>query len=368
MRDDQEHQGAFPQLPPIDATSSRAVDLGAKIAMMLMALIVLFIALEAAFVILAPMSLGIVLSLVLGPLAANLERRGLKPFIVAALLTLLTAVSLALIVAGIILPIRDWIARSPDIWYRLRELGALLEAQMAGIERAAEQVGEAIGGGAGGGEVGLRQQADPLTSVLPALKLAPMLIGQFLIFHVTIYFFIATRAEIRDYVLSFCLSRRARWRVARIFRDIERGISHYFATIAVINCGLGLVTAAICWAFGMPNPLVWGGLAAVLNFVPYLGPALMTAILFSVGLITFDPVLTAFLMAMSYVAANLFEGQFLTPSLVGRRLVLNPLLVFCALSFWLWLWGAAGAFLATPILLAGKVVLRHLTPQHVERF
>ncbi len=342
------------------------MDLGAKIAMMLIAVIVLFMALEAAFVILAPISLGIVLSLVLGPLAANLERRGLKPFLVAALLTILTAVSLAAIVAGIILPIRDWIARSPDIWYRLRELGALFEAQLAGIERAAEQVGEAIGGTTA--DLDLRQGADPLTSVLPALKLAPMLIGQLLIFHVTIYFFVATRAEIREYVLSFCLSRRARWRVARIFRDIERGISHYFATIAVINCGLGLVTAAICWSFGMPNPLVWGGLAAVLNFVPYLGPALMTAILFSVGLITFDPVLTAALMALSYVAANLFEGQFLTPSLVGRRLVLNPLLVFCALSFWLWLWGAAGAFLATPMLLAGKVVLRHLTPQHVERF
>ena len=358
MPEQTRHRAAFPEMPARDSRAGLLMTYGARLAMMGLFLIVLLVALEAAFFVLAPIFLGVTVALVLGPVAARLDLAGLPSALTAALMTILVLIVLAAFVAGIIVPIGDWIDRSPDIWQRLERLSWTLQGHLRDIEDAAENLTEAIGGDAAAPAPGI----DPLSSILPALKLAPGLIAQFVIFIGAVYFFLATRYQIRDFVLSFCLSRRARWRVARIFRDIEGGMSHYFGTITAINIVFGIAVGTLAWAFGMPTPYVWGGLAACLNFLPYIGPAFMAAILFSVGLLVFDTIELAVLMTGCFIALNLVEGQFATPSIVGRTLLLNPFLVFCVLSFSLWMWGAPGAFLAVPFLLSGKVVLYHLRP------
>ncbi len=121
--------------------------------------------------------------------------------------------------------------------------------------------------------------------------------------------------------------------------------------------------AAIAWAVGLPDPIAWGVLGFVLNYIPYIGAAIMELGMFLVGLVAFPALLTAFIAPALYLGMALFEGQFLTPSVVGRRFTLNPLTVFLSLVFWAWLWGPVGAFLAVPLLIMGLVVVAHLFPK-----
>jgi len=114
---------------------------------------------------------------------------------------------------------------------------------------------------------------------------------------------------------------------------------------------------------GFPNPAFFGLAAAVLNYIPYVGPAVMVMILFGVGLVTFPSLGHALLAPLGFVALTTAEGHFITPTIVGRRITLNPLLVFLALAFWTWLWGPIGAFLAAPLSIVGVVVFNHLFPQ-----
>lgn len=352
------HETAFPEMPTRDSRAALVMTYTSRIAVVGLFIIATLAVMKATYFFLAPICLGVTVALVLGPVATRLEKHGLPTPISAGLMTVVVLIAIGAFITGIIFPINDWVERSPDIWMRLERLSLNIQAQWREIENAAGDISEAIG--AEGRPEG--QPIDPLSSILPALRIAPTIVGQFLIFMGSVYFFLATRRQIRDFILTFCLSRRARWRVARIFRDIEGGMSHYFGTIAAINVVFGIAVGLLAWSFGMPTPYVWGGLAAALNFLPYLGPAVMAAILFSIGLLVFDEMQTAFLLGGSFIAINLMEGQFVTPSVVGRQLLLNPFLVFCMLTMCMWMWGAAGAFLAVPFLLSGKVVLYHLRP------
>jgi predicted PurR-regulated permease PerM len=103
-------------------------------------------------------------------------------------------------------------------------------------------------------------------------------------------------------------------------------------------------------------------LAALLNYVPYVGPAVMVLALFGIGLVTFPSLGQAFIAPIGFIAVTTLEGHFVTPTIVGRRLTLNPLLVFLALAFWTWLWGPIGAFLAVPLSIIGLVIVNHLFP------
>jgi predicted PurR-regulated permease PerM len=113
---------------------------------------------------------------------------------------------------------------------------------------------------------------------------------------------------------------------------------------------------------GFPNPVIFGVLAALLNYVPYVGPAVMVVILFSVGLVSFPSLGQAFIAPLAFVTLTTVEGHFITPTVVGRRVTLNPLLIFLALAFWTWMWGPIGAFLAAPLSIIGLVIVNHLVP------
>jgi predicted PurR-regulated permease PerM len=146
-------------------------------------------------------------------------------------------------------------------------------------------------------------------------------------------------------------------------RDIERNLASYLTVVTIVNIGLGVIVAIGAWAIGFPSPLIFGLLAALLNYVPYVGPAIMVIVLFGVGLVTFASLGHAFIAPIGLIALTTTEGHFITPTLVGRRLTLNPLLVFLALAFWTWMWGPIGAILAVPLSIIGLVVVNHLFPR-----
>jgi len=119
------------------------------------------------------------------------------------------------------------------------------------------------------------------------------------------------------------------------------------------------VTAALTWAVGLPNPLLWGVLAAVLNYIPYIGPAVMIGTLGVVGLLLYPTIQEAAVAPLLYLALATVEGQFITVTLMGRRLEINPFAVFLSIAFCTWFWGPVGAFLGVPLLIALSVALEH---------
>jgi predicted PurR-regulated permease PerM len=168
--------------------------------------------------------------------------------------------------------------------------------------------------------------------------------------------------DFRRYMVSFFSTRDAKLRFIRISNDIEHNLASYLAVVTVINLGVGILTAVGAWLFGFPNAIVLGILAMVLNYIPYIGPACMVVILLGIGLISFPSLGYALVPPAAFVVLTTLEGHVVTPAILGRQLVLNPLAVLIALAFWTWLWGPMGAFLAVPFTIIGLVTIGHLFP------
>jgi predicted PurR-regulated permease PerM len=148
-------------------------------------------------------------------------------------------------------------------------------------------------------------------------------------------------------------------RALRLVYDVEREVSHYILTVALINAALGAVIAVGMWYTGMPNPALWGVAAALLNFIPFLGAVVGVAMVTVVALVSLDTVSQAILPPLVYLAATAAEGWFMTPLILGRRLELNAMAILIALALWGWLWGIMGALMAVPLLVATKAFCDH---------
>ncbi|MGH7358694.1 MAG: AI-2E family transporter, partial [Candidatus Rokuibacteriota bacterium] len=147
-----------------------------------------------------------------------------------------------------------------------------------------------------------------------------------------------------------------------IARDMEEHISKYLVTMTLINVGLGAAVGGAMRLADMPNPVLWGVTAAVLNFVPYLGPVVTLGMIALVSLLTFEGLDRALVAPALYLGLNALEGYLVTPMLLGRRLLLNPVVIFMGIIFWGWLWGIPGALLAVPIMATFKIFCDHIGP------
>ena len=145
-------------------------------------------------------------------------------------------------------------------------------------------------------------------------------------------------------------------RLTDLLVKIQQDIASYLGTIAVIYLVVGAITAAAMALLGLPTPLLWGAVTTALHFIPFLGPIMTFLILFAVSFLTFDAWLKILLPPLLYLCLALLEGNFITPIILGRRLTLNPIMVFGAFLFWGWVWGIPGIFLAVPILTSLKII------------
>jgi predicted PurR-regulated permease PerM len=141
-----------------------------------------------------------------------------------------------------------------------------------------------------------------------------------------------------------------------ISQQIESDISAYLVTITVMNAGVGVATGIVAVACGLKDPILWGVIAFLLNYVPILGPMIGVITFLLVGLLSIDTLWVAFLPAGLYLAIHMIEGETVTPMLLARRFTINPVLVIVALVFWYWMWGVPGAILATPMLAVTKII------------
>jgi predicted PurR-regulated permease PerM len=146
--------------------------------------------------------------------------------------------------------------------------------------------------------------------------------------------------------------------VMSLIEHVRREVGRFYVTTSLINVGLALATGCLMMLCGMPNPFLWGTIAGLLNFIPYAGPATSLILLSLVAAVSFDGLAHVVYVAGSFLGLTIIEGQLIQPLLVGRRLQLNPMLVFLALWFGGLFWGVAGVILATPALAALKVIAK----------
>ncbi|MFN0263641.1 AI-2E family transporter [Tepidamorphus sp. 3E244] len=328
-----------------------------RVALIATGLIVVIAAAYYARMLLAPITLAIVIGLMFGPVADRIERFGISSHFSAIVVLLAFILILAIALTSVVLPISIWIDRLPLIWQNIRSIMAEYNGIIESFSQMQDGMREIMGS-----DESMRVAVDDESPVSQVAWLAPTILAQILLFLASLYFFVVARNDVRAAILSICVNRRLRWRIARVFRDVEHLVSRYLLSITAINVGLGIAVGLAMWAAGVPSPYLWGLLAACLNYAIYVGPAVMAVIMLGVGLATYSGGAVLLPVAV-YLSINMIEAQFVTPLVVGRSLTINPFLVFLALAFWLWLWGPVGGFIAVPMSLIFVVILRNLLPQ-----
>ncbi|WOF45394.1 AI-2E family transporter [Sphingopyxis indica] len=313
-------------------------------------------ALQAGAEFFLPLTAAIVIAIALVPMLEWLERRGV-PSGLASFLSL--AAFLALINAAlaiIVVPATGWFARLPESIPRIQSNLAPLIDFYATLQRFVDRTLTSV---ASGTEATAQAMADTApTSVFDYfISAAPAAAIQLFFAILVVFFFLAGWTRLRKGTIRRRGSFDGAMQTARVIQNVVDATADYLATITMINAILGLTVALLLWALGMPSPFMWGGIVAICNFVPYLGPIVAAILLGLGGLMTFDAVGFALIPALIFIGVHLFEANLITPLVLGRRLTINPLLILVSLSFWGWVWGTPGALLAVPLLLILQTIL-----------
>ncbi|HYD25327.1 MAG TPA: AI-2E family transporter [Croceibacterium sp.] len=355
-----------PPAPPPDAPLPRrrtlafaAEELRLISALVVLMAIGLFLALPFVLsigsVVFLPLVTAIVLMIILSPLADRLARVGLPNFIAssAALLAFLAMLSLALTVV-----LRPALLLFEDVPAMVDRIGRHfddLQGNLAWLSRLNDQVA-AIVGTTKGQQVVL---AEP--TVLQQLAFAtPTVVLEVLLTFLMAFFMIEARVRMRRRLLLDRQHFGASLKAARVMRDVQDRVAAYILTVGLINLGVGVIVTLGAWALGMPFPVMWGGLAALLNFLPYIGPLAMIALLTLFGLGTAEAPLVGLIPAAAYLGLHATESNLVTPAILGARFTMNPVLILLALSYFTWIWGVTGALLSVPILLTITALVDHL--------
>lgn len=326
----------------------------AQVATIVMAFIMFGAFLYVARGLLVPVLSALVVSLTLGPLSARAVKAGWPAWLPALLIVLLLAGALYLLVNILIEPASDLIARSGEIGTTIRDKFRFMDRPLFALR----ELQAALLGGSG-----LKVDVEKNTLLEAMVTALPNFALQLVLFFATLFFFIFGRMALRRYIVNSFATRDGRLRALRIANDVEHNLSSYLITVTIINIGVGLVITGLTFLMGFPAPLLWGAMAFILNYIPYVGPGIMHVTLFIIGLLTFPTLLPALMAPALFMTFTFFEGHFLVPAIIGRQLLLHPLAVFLSLAFWAWLWGPIGAFLATPILIMAIVAFDHIYPR-----
>ncbi len=304
---------------------------------------------QAAFI---PVALALLFALVLSIPVEALHRKGGLPRSLSA--TLILLVFLALVAGSVNLlwaPASKWLASAPATVQTIeRKLGPVARV-MRRIDTVVDRA---------------THLTEAPTSSAPRAEVAPSAPGflsetpQVLVSAVTVailmLFMLAGGAPMLARMTTALASDANASHVMKVIGAVRGEIGRYYATLALINAGLGIATSVTMALLGMPNPILWGAMAAVLNFIPYVGSATTLIVLTVVAFVSFEGVGKPVAVALCYLGLATIEGQIVQPLLIGHRLELNPIIVFLALWFGGWFWGVAGIVVAIPMLVALKVV------------
>lgn len=304
-----------------------------------------------------PIAISLVLSLTLSPIVRAAKGRGIPAGLTAGVLVF--GLAIVFVVGSLTLtqPIMGWIDDAPRLGSQLRERLQSIRAPVEAVTEAGQQV-QSLG-----------ETPDP--TVQEVVVRQPGLLNRaanhaagagatiLVTFGLTLYM-LAYSALFYEKVVRALPRLSDKKRALRIAYDVERIVSRYLLTITLINIGLGLAVGVSMWLIGMPNPILWGAAAALLNFLPYIGSAVGVLVSAAIALVTFDQMSHAVVVPLVYLGITLIEGNFITPLILGRRLELNPVVILLSVAMWGFVWGVIGILIAVPLLVILKVFCDHV--------
>ncbi len=349
-----------------------STSIGQVCLIILTVLAVLYTLFFAAAIIL-PFVLALVLALVLGPAMRLLNRRLRIPRMIAALLLIVALFSVVGAMGyALSVPASGWIAKAPQSLPALVDKLRFLEKPIRLVQHGVQQLQNLM---SQSGDQPAAQNAPPPgpaasqsadvggslmgigSSVLQGGR---AFLGEGFTLMLLLFFFLASSDTLLRRFVEILPHFDEKRRAVSIVTEIEDNISRYLLTITLMNALVGLFAGLAVWLLGMPDPLLFGTLAFLLNYIPIIGPVTGMVIFFFVGVFTFASIWQALLPAAIYLGIHVLEGETITPMLLARRFTLNPVMVISSLMFWDWLWGIPGALLSMPLLAVTKIVCDHI--------
>jgi len=309
---------------------------------------------------LLPIVVALLLNFLFSPVVRALSRVRIRPPLGAALviLGLLGVVGFGgYELSG---PVQSWAAKAPETLStaqkKLRELMRPLER----ASRTAEQVQDATGGGGGPAARAREVVVKEPSLIARVFGTTQRFITAALEVVILLYFLLAAGDLFLQKLIKVLPTMGDKRKAVEIARMIESSVSTYLLTVAVINLVEGSLVALVMWGLGMPSPILWGAMVALFEFMPYLGAIAIVGILSVAAITTFDTVGHALLVPGSFLLINVIQANFISPVLMGHRLALNPVALLVGLTFWFWIWGIPGAFIAVPMLACFKIFCDHV--------
>lgn len=306
-------------------------------------------------VVFLPVVTAIILTVILSPLADKLTGFGL-PNALASLISLLVFFAILLLALALILqPAIVLFEELPDLLQQVGERFTQLRNQFAWIAQINEQLAELVE------SEGSQEVVVATPSLLEELAFAtPSFVIETILTLLMAFFMIEARVRLRQRLLFGRSSFGTSIKAARVLREVQDRVAAYILTVGLINAFVGIFVALGAWALGVEAPIMWGGLAAILNFLPYIGPTIMVGLLALFGIGTAETVFLGLIPAAAYLALHTIEANVVTPSVLGARFTMNPVMILIALSYFTWIWGVFGALLSVPILLMLTALFDHV--------
>jgi predicted PurR-regulated permease PerM len=321
-------------------------------------LLALFHTLRMARDLFLPLLLAFFLSFLLSPLLRILKRAHISESVGAALLLIVLVGGVGLGLYSLVAPATEWIAKAPESVARIQGKLRAMRFPMEQMSRTADQVERTIAGDSGTAPVSAVKSPAWIKQALFGGTTA--FVSEVVVVIVLLYFLLASGDLFLRKLIKVLPTFKDKKRAVEIAREMENNISTYLFTVTLINMGVGVAVGVGVWLLKMPNPVLWGVLACMLTYIPYLGAVVGIGILGLAAMLVFDDLGHALAVPGVYVVVSFLEGNFITPLVLGRRLTLNPVVIFMGLLFWFFLWGIPGALLAVPTLAVFKIVCDHV--------
>lgn len=331
------------------------------ITVMLAALLLLAVMTVAYFAapIVLPIVLALVLNLLFQPGMRALETIHLPRALAALILILIFFGAIVAIGAAVSGPATEWATKLPDGIPRLQERLKFLSQPVATLQTFLQQIdGFMSGGGAPHGGNGGSGSAIAAILFTGTTHFASSFFETILI----LFFLLVSGNTFLKRTVEILPSFKGKRQAVELSQQVEENISIYLVTITLMNAAVGVATGFAMWMVGLGDPILWGVVAFLLNFVPIMGPLFGVGIFLLAGLLVLDPLWMAMMPAALYLGIHVIEGEIVTPMLLARRFTLNPVLVIISLIFWFWMWGVPGAILAVPMLAITKIVCDGIRP------
>jgi predicted PurR-regulated permease PerM len=315
-------------------------------------------ALYFARTLIVPVITALVIYLTLRPLLRRSRLMGIPPVFGAT--AIMACLLLAITIGSFLLiqPARDTIAEAPSYLLVLKEKLSFVLTRLENVTEATDQIVESTDE-----ESPLEEKPVPVeikqptwTTNIAYISGTGNLFSFVSITLVLLYFLLAAGDDLLRSIMRSLPDFSARRRLVEVIENVQEGLGSYLAQVSAINAGLGVAVAIAMWLLGMPSPLLWGVMAFLFNFIPIVGAIAGMAIIFLVALVNFEPTYYAFVVTGTFVALTSVEGQFITPSILGRSMSMSPVLVFLSIVVWGWMWGMMGVFLSVPLLIAFRMV------------